>query len=100
MIRENAPEGTPDRQQGSLFSFEKGNKVTTHLENIDISNGLAWSEDNSIMYYIDSIPRKVYAFDFDLAAGKLSMCILSLHGFSTHSYLRCSFSTHVQHTCA
>jgi len=34
-----------------------------HLEKIDISNGLAWTKD--AMYYIDSIPRKVYAFDYD-----------------------------------
>ena len=62
----------PERQQGTLYSFGKGNKVRRHVENVDISNGLAWNEDNTIMYYIDSFPRKVYAFDFDIKEGSIS----------------------------
>jgi len=59
-------------QMGSLFSLEKDHVVKTHKDKIDISNGLAWSADNQTMFYIDSVPRKVYAFDFDIEAGTIS----------------------------
>ena len=61
-----------ERHQGSLYSLGKGNKIRKHLENIDISNGFAWTQDNKSMYYIDSLPRKVYGFDFDIAEGNIS----------------------------
>jgi gluconolactonase len=63
--------GTIDMGQGSLYSISADHKVTKHVTNIDISNGMDWTDDNSIMYYIDSIPRKVYAFDFDLNEGTI-----------------------------
>lgn len=62
----------PEPQMGSLYSLDKKRALKKHLDKIDISNGLAWSLDNKIMYYIDSLPRKVYAFDFDLEAGTIS----------------------------
>ena len=43
-----------------------------YLDNIDISNGLAWTKDARTMFYIDSLPRKVYAFDFDNENGTIS----------------------------
>lgn len=55
-----------------MYSFDLAGKVDKHADQIDIANGLAWTSDNSIMYYIDSFSYKVDAFDFDLAAGKLS----------------------------
>lgn len=62
----------PEPQMGSLYSLDKNRALKKHLDKIDISNGLAWSLDNKIMYYIDSLPRKVYAFDFDLEAGTIT----------------------------
>ncbi|KAL4235807.1 hypothetical protein ACF0H5_004197 [Mactra antiquata] len=58
--------------QGSLYSLERDGSVKLHKEGVSISNGLAWTADNKTMYYIDSIPRKVYAFDFDLNNGSIS----------------------------
>jgi hypothetical protein len=54
---------------GSLFSFSKDWKPTKQLTNIKVSNGLAWSEDK--MYYIDTLTKKVDAFDFDAKSGKI-----------------------------
>lgn len=62
----------PKLHQGSLYSFELDGTVRKHKENISISNGLAWSADNRTMYYIDSVPRKVWAYDFDLTTGTMS----------------------------
>jgi hypothetical protein len=50
---------------GSLFSFSKDWKPKKHVSNISVANGLAWSEDLKLMYYIDSATRKVHAFDLD-----------------------------------
>lgn len=55
---------------GSLFSFSKDWKPTKQLTKIRVSNGLAWSEDK--MYYIDTLTKKVDAFDFDAESGKIS----------------------------
>ena len=62
------PETTPavvELGLGSLYSLEKDGSTHKHLDKLDISNGLAWSADKRVMYFIDSIPRKIYAFDFD-----------------------------------
>ena len=58
--------------QGGLYSFERDGTLRKHKENISISNGLAWTADNKTMFYIDSIPRKVWAYDFDLESGTMS----------------------------
>lgn len=50
---------------GSFYSFSKDWKPTKHLSKVTVSNGLAWSEDLTTMYYIDSVKKKVDAFDFD-----------------------------------
>jgi len=68
---EPAP-GQLDSKKGTLYSFGLDGKVDKHADQIDIANGLAWTSDNSIFYYIDSFSYRVDAFDFDFAAGKLS----------------------------
>ena len=60
------------KEMGSLYSFELDGTIRKHKEKISISNGLAWTADNKTMYYIDSLPRKVMAYDFDLATGTMS----------------------------
>ncbi|XP_046575364.1 regucalcin-like isoform X2 [Haliotis rubra] len=58
--------------QGSLYSLEANGSVKKHISNLNISNGMDWTDDNSVMYFIDSIPRQVWAFDFDIKAGNIS----------------------------
>ncbi|XP_067669755.1 regucalcin-like [Haliotis asinina] len=60
------------KNQGSLYSLDADGSVKKHISNISISNGMDWTDDNSVMYYIDSIPRQVWAFDFDITAGTIS----------------------------
>jgi sugar lactone lactonase YvrE len=66
---------------GSFFSFSKDWKPTKHLSKITVSNGLAWSEDLKSMYYIDSVTKKVEAFDFDAKNVKICKysCFNSLY---------------------
>lgn len=67
--------GTMDMNEkdasGSLYSFD-GNKVTRLLDGIRISNGLAWSVDHKMLYFIDTPTREVKVFDYDAAAGQIA----------------------------
>ncbi|KAK3088769.1 hypothetical protein FSP39_023562 [Pinctada imbricata] len=52
---------------GHLYSLDVDGSITERLDKIGISNGLAWTQDTKTMYFVDSIPRKVYAFDYDIS---------------------------------
>ena len=51
--------------RASLYRFDEVSGVTTVLESVTISNGLAWSADRSTMYYIDTATAAVSAFELD-----------------------------------
>lgn len=57
--------------RGSLFTVEFDGIVTKRLSNISISNGMAWSPDNKLFYYIDTYKYAVEAYDFDLTTGNI-----------------------------
>lgn len=56
---------------GSLYMMNKNFELEKRLSSLSISNGLAWSLDNSIMYFIDSPTKKVDAFSFDEVTGEI-----------------------------
>jgi sugar lactone lactonase YvrE len=56
----------------SLYCLGPNLDIRKMQDGITISNGIAWSPDNRIMYYIDTPTRKISAFDFDLEAGTIS----------------------------
>lgn len=56
---------------GALYSCDSKN-FRTLLTNITISNGMAWSPDYKIFYYIDTPTREVKAFDYDLSTGEIA----------------------------
>jgi sugar lactone lactonase YvrE len=57
---------------GALYYLDTDLTIKKVFSNVTISNGIAWSPDNSIMYYIDSPTMKVIAYDFNLATSALS----------------------------
>jgi sugar lactone lactonase YvrE len=59
-------------REGSLYRLDADLGCSRLLEGIGISNGLAWSLDDRILYYIDTPTRRVDAFDFDAETGGLS----------------------------
>ncbi|BBG23472.1 SMP-30/gluconolactonase/LRE family protein [Sulfuracidifex tepidarius] len=65
--------GTMDMKErdptGSLYKFVKS--PVKVLNNLTISNGLGWDPDDGTMYLIDTLRRKVFAFDFDLSKGEI-----------------------------
>jgi sugar lactone lactonase YvrE len=57
---------------GSLYRVDGSWSAEQMATNVTISNGLAWSADNSTMYYVDSPTRCVDAFDFDPFTGSIA----------------------------
>lgn len=57
---------------GSLYVLDTNVKFIQVLDNVTISNGLAWNDDNTKFYYIDSPTKKIFSFDFDLEKGKIN----------------------------
>ncbi|ULL13208.1 SMP-30/gluconolactonase/LRE family protein [Paenibacillus sp. H1-7] len=56
----------------ALYCLETDGTVRQALDGVIVSNGLGWSPDGRTMYYIDSMTRKVSAFDFEVETGRLS----------------------------
>ncbi|MDG0792689.1 SMP-30/gluconolactonase/LRE family protein [Cohnella ginsengisoli] len=58
--------------RGALYSLDAGHAVETLVQDVSISNGLAWSGDGATMYYIDTPTQRVVAFDYDTATGAVA----------------------------
>jgi sugar lactone lactonase YvrE len=61
-----------EENAGNLYRLHPDGRTTRCFEGVTISNGLAWNTAENRMYYIDTIPRKVYVFDYDKATGNVS----------------------------
>ncbi|XP_029923843.1 regucalcin [Myripristis murdjan] len=61
-----------ERKQGALYSVTSDLSVTKHFDQVDISNGLDWSPDEKVFFYIDSLALSVDAFDYDTHTGDMS----------------------------
>ena len=62
-----ADDATP--AAASVYRLGPDGAATTVLDAVTISNGLQWSGDGSLAYYIDSPTRRVDVFDVDEADG-------------------------------
>ncbi|MEO6633503.1 MAG: SMP-30/gluconolactonase/LRE family protein, partial [Mucilaginibacter sp.] len=57
---------------GSLYMLDSNHHITKKVEGTTISNGMAWSADNSTFYYIDTPTQTIVAYDFDKEDGSIS----------------------------
>ena len=57
---------------GALWRLDRDGSITKVLDGLTIPNGIGWSLDRRTMYFIDSGPRLIRAFDFDEIAGSIS----------------------------
>ena len=56
---------------GTLYRLDPDLSVTTIHTGVGISNGIGWSPDERLMYYIDSHTYQVDVFDYDPATGAI-----------------------------
>jgi sugar lactone lactonase YvrE len=56
---------------GALYRYAHG-ALDRVLDEVTLSNGIAWTADGSRMYYIDSLTYRVDVLDFDVASGEIS----------------------------
>ena len=61
------PNGT-----GTLYRFDPDGSINIVEDDISISNGIGFSPDLKTMYHTDSIPRTIYAYDYDVSSGNVS----------------------------
>lgn len=57
------------RKAGALYRVDPDLTVTRVVDEISVSNGIAWSPDETRMYYVDTIARGVDVFDYDIETG-------------------------------
>lgn len=60
------------KNRGSLYCLDHDLSIRKVLSNVSTSNGLGWSPDGSVMYYIDTPTSQVDAFDYDGITGSIS----------------------------
>lgn len=58
-----------DAPPGEFYRLDPAAGLVPVVGGIVCSNGLGWSPDGTTMYYTDSGPRTIWAFDFDVETG-------------------------------
>ncbi len=65
--------GTLGREKGcALYRLDPDLALHTMQTGVTVANGIGWSPDNRTMYFTDSAPRMIYAYDFDPATGDIA----------------------------
>ena len=62
---------TDRKGTGALYFIDKDLKVQKKINNTSVSNGIAWSLNNSRLYYIDSPTQVVQSFIFEEKTGEI-----------------------------
>ncbi len=60
------------RETGMLYRLDADRSLHEMLGGVSTSNGIVWSSDRKIMYYIDTPTARVDAFDYDDATGNIT----------------------------
>jgi sugar lactone lactonase YvrE len=60
------------KRYGTLYSLEPHGSLRELDRGIAISNGPCWSPDNRTLYFSDSLPHRIYAYDYDIETGDVA----------------------------
>ena len=58
--------------KGNVYSVDKDWTIKKNIENVSISNGMAWSIDNTLLYYIDTPGFEIVAYNYAKNTGSIS----------------------------
>jgi sugar lactone lactonase YvrE len=61
-----------EESKGNLYVMETDLSVKKKIENVTISNGIAWNADSTIMYYINTPTNYIFAFDFNIETDEIN----------------------------
>ena len=56
-------------ERAKLWSVGTGGRATILDDGFELPNGIGFSPDSRTLYFTDSATRRIYAYDYDLAAG-------------------------------
>jgi sugar lactone lactonase YvrE len=65
-----AEDESPGR--GAFYSLATDHRVTRLFDGVGISNGVGWSPDERLLYYVDSLAYRLDVFGYDPATGAIS----------------------------
>ena len=54
------------KPSGRLYRISSKGEVTRVDSGITVSNGMDWSPDRRVFYFVDTVPRRIYAYDIGL----------------------------------
>ena len=63
---------TSEGASSALYRMSPNLIVKKMVDEVTISNGIGWSPDNTIMYFVDSLRYVINAFDYDITTGSIS----------------------------
>ena len=58
--------------RGALYRLDPDGSVHQMLTDVTTSNGIDWSPDDALMYYVDTGSPRIDVFDFDVEAGQIA----------------------------
>jgi len=63
---------TGEEKAGCLYVYDATGRVRPMVHDVTTSNGIVWSHDRTILYYIDTPTFEVWAYDYDLETGDIA----------------------------
>lgn len=69
-VGSRSSDGSPGK--GSLYRLDPDGVMIEMASGFDVCNGLGWSPEATAFYIVDTVPRLLYRYDYDLAAGRIS----------------------------
>lgn len=57
---------------GQLYRLDPDGNVAVMETGVTTSNGIGWSPDNELMYYVDSPTRTIFVYDYEAESGAIA----------------------------
>lgn len=69
-VGSRSSDGSPGK--GKLYSLDAAGTLREMAAGFDVCNGLGWSPDGATFYLVDTVPRLLYRYDFNISSGDLA----------------------------